>query len=104
MTDANKTSLAPKRLRRMAREPLSNRAYLTTPPAAKPESKASLIEDLLIRHGGASLNDLCQATGWLPYTCRAFLTGLLKKGRELERAKREDGVTNYRIAPIQIAA
>lgn len=91
-----------RRPRRMAREakPEAVGAPLTT----KPRSKAALVEELLQRSGGASLEDLCQATGWLPHTCRAFLTGLRKKGRALERGKREDGVTIYRIAATQAAA
>lgn len=91
-----------KRPRRMARETKPDAP--SAPPAAKPQSKAALVEVLLQRSGGASLDDLCQATGWLPHTCRAFLTGLRKKGRALERSKREDGVTIYRVAAMQAAA
>jgi hypothetical protein len=86
----------------MAREAKSE--VPSAPPATKPQSKAALVEELLQRSGGASLDDLCQATGWLPHTCRAFLTGLRKKGRTVERSKREDGVTIYRIAATQAAA
>lgn len=91
-----------KRPRRMAREPRPEAASALL--AAKPRSKAALVEDLLLRDGGASLDDLCQATGWLTHTCRAFLTGLRKKGRAIERSKREDGVTIYRMAAMQAAA
>jgi len=91
-----------KRPRRMARETKPDAP--SAPPAAKPQSKAALVEDLLLRDEGASLDALCQATGWLPHTCRAFLTGLRKKGRALERSKREDGVTIYRVAAMQAAA
>jgi len=86
----------------MAREAKPEAA--SAPPAAKPQSKAALVEDLLQRSDGASLDDLCQATDWLPHTCRAFLTGLRKKGRAVERSKREDGVTIYRMAAEQAAA
>lgn len=91
-----------KRPRRMAREAKPEAA--SAPPTAKPQSKAALVEDLLQRSDGASLDDLCQATGWLTHTCRAFLTGLRKKGRALDRSKREDGVTIYRMAAMQTAA
>lgn len=87
------TSISTKRPRKMAREPQAI-AIL----AIKPQTKASLVEGLLLQDAGASLADLSQATGWLPHTCRAFLTGLRKKGRHLERAKREDGVTIYKLA------
>ncbi|MBK9010169.1 DUF3489 domain-containing protein [Novosphingobium sp.] len=91
-----------KRPRRMAREAKSE--VPSAPSAAKPQSKGALVEDLLQQSGGAAIEDLCLATGWLPHTCRAFLTGLRKKGRPLERSKREDGVTIYRIAATQAAA
>lgn len=91
-----------KRPRRMAHEARPEAA--STPPAAKPRSKAAMVEDLLLKADGASLDDLCQATGWLAHTCRAFLTGLRKKGRAVERSKREDGVTIYRMAAMQAAA
>lgn len=83
-----------RRPRRMARAPL-----LVTTPVIKPTTKASRIEGLLLRVGGASLEDMCEVTGWLPHTCRAFLTGLRKKGRMLERSKREDGITVYKLPP-----
>lgn len=85
--------------RKMAREPQASDI-----PVIKPQTKASLVEGLLLHDVGASLADLGQATGWLPHTCRAFLTGLRKKGRHLERAKREDGVTIYKLAPIAAVA
>jgi hypothetical protein len=33
---------------------------------------------MLSSHGGATLNALVKATGWLPHTTRAALTGLRK--------------------------
>ncbi|WP_246604998.1 DUF3489 domain-containing protein [Aquisediminimonas sediminicola] len=74
------------------------------PTTSKAQTKASLVEELLQQEQGASLAELCQATGWLPHTCRAFLTGLRKKGRELERDKREDGTTIYKTTSIEVAA
>lgn len=91
-----------KRPRRMARE--TKPAAPSAPPTARPQSKAALVEELLLRDEAASLDELCLATGWLPHTCRAFLTGLRKKGRAVERSKREDGVTIYRMAAMQAAA
>lgn len=91
-----------KRPRRMARE--AKPEAPSAPPAAKLQSKAALVEGLLLKADGASLDDLCQATGWLPHTCRAFFTGLRKKGRTVERSKREDGVTIYRMTAAQAAA
>lgn len=67
-------------------------------------TKASLVEALLTREGGASLETLCVATGWQSHTCRAFLTGLRKKGREVIRARDEDGKSIYLIAPDRSSA
>ncbi len=39
---------------------------------------------------------MIEATNWLPHTTRAALTGLRKKGHEIERSKRDD-TTCYRI-------
>jgi hypothetical protein len=63
------------------------------------QTKASVVEVLLARGGGASLEALCEATGWQPHTCRAFLTGLRKKGREVIRASDKEGKSIYLIAP-----
>lgn len=51
---------------------------------------------LLERAEGATLDEMVKATGWLPHTTRAALTGLRKKGRTLEKSKRDD-LTCYRI-------
>lgn len=99
MTDQTST---PRKPRRMAREAKVN--ALTASPITRPRSKAWLVEDLLLRDDGASLDNLCQATGWQPHTCRAFLTGLRKKGRDIKRTRREDGATIYCMASMQAAA
>ena len=52
---------------------------------------------LLRRAEGATLAELVEATGWLPHTTRAALTGLRKKGHGIVREKRDE-VTYYRIA------
>jgi hypothetical protein len=57
-------------------------------------SKISLVQDLLRREQGATLAELVEATGWLPHTTRAALTGLKKKGHVIGKAK-VDGVTRY---------
>ena len=51
-----------------------------------------MVIGLLVRGGGATLPELIDATGWLPHTTRAALTGIRKKGHVVERTKR-DGVT-----------
>ena len=63
-------------------------------PAAKAPSKTAIVLGLLLRDGGATLPKLIDATGWLPHTTRAALTGIHKKGPAVERAKR-DSATCY---------
>lgn len=60
-------------------------------------TKRSLLIDLLKREGGASLDEMIAATGWLPHTTRAAMTGLRKAGMDVTSDKVE-GVRRYRIA------
>lgn len=58
-------------------------------------TKRGIILGLLARPEGASLDEMVTATGWLPHTTRAMLTGLKKKGHVLTSEKL-DGVRRYR--------
>jgi hypothetical protein len=49
------------------------------------------------RKSGAALDEMVEATGWLPHTTRAALTGLRKKGYGLAKNKNAKGKTVYRI-------
>ena len=61
--------------------------------------KQSAIVALMQRPGGASIADLIDATGWLPHTTRAALTGLRKKGFAIARSPaKQGGGSVYRIA------
>jgi hypothetical protein len=66
-----------------------------TAPAAT--SKIATVLTLLRRPDGATLAELVEATGWLPHSTRAALTGLRKKGHVLAKGSRGD-VTAYSIA------
>jgi DNA-binding IclR family transcriptional regulator len=68
------------------------------------ETKQTRVITLLGRDTGASLSDLIAATGWLPHTTRAALTGLRHKGFVLDRGKRADGTTVYRISSAPAAS
>ncbi len=59
-------------------------------------SKQALVIDMLSGKTGTTLDALVNATGWLPHSARAALTGLRKRGLAIERA-RADGVSVYRI-------
>lgn len=71
-------------------------AQTESEPAAKSQTKQALVISMLQRKDGATLAQLVGATGWLPHTTRAALTGLRKKGRVITASK-VDGVSLYRI-------
>jgi hypothetical protein len=60
-------------------------------------SKQAKIIELMKRAKGATLDDMIEATEWLPHTTRAALTGLRKRGFALERIKDEAKGSVYRI-------
>ena len=113
MTEPNGRKPVSRRPRKMAREPEQvaeaeqprineSRAKVTSPQEARRPSKTALVLELLGRAQGASIAQLVDATGWLPHTTRAALTGLRKKGHVIARSKAGD-VTCYRISAEQIA-
>ena len=76
---------------------------LTAEPKRLPQhprdgSKQALLVELLNRPEGASLEDLIGATGWLPHTTRAALTGLRRRGFAIERMLADGGRSLYRVA------
>ena len=101
----NSRSKPAKPQRRMARPALndagtsipSEATYPATQPAPATGNKTTAVVALLKREDGATLAELIAATGWLPHTTRATLTGLRKKGHVIERSKRGKE-TCYRIA------
>jgi hypothetical protein len=94
---AGKKSIKPKPARRGQRA-------ATTPEVKRRETKQARVITLLGCDSGASLDELIAATGWLPHTTRAALTGLRHKGFVLDRDKRADGTTVYRISSAPAAS
>ena len=65
---------------------------------ASPTKSATILK-LLGRPKGASIAQLQKATDWQAHSIRAALTGLRKKGHEIERSGKDGkGVTVYRMA------
>jgi Protein of unknown function (DUF3489) len=58
--------------------------------APREGSKLAEVIGLLQREDGATIDQLADAMGWLPHTTRAALTGLRKRGFEINRRKRKD--------------
>ena len=113
MTDETKKKPATRRPRHMASAPETDNADeagatkgATNPVSTlvRQKTKASMLEDLLASNDGATLDAMCVATGWLPHTWRAFLTGLRKKGQAIERVKREEGTSVYRFVESEPVA
>jgi len=75
--------------------PAASRAGFASAP--RDGSKISQVVGLLQRLGGATLDEVIAATGWLPHTSRAALTGLRKRGYAIEKRQAE-GRRSYVIA------
>lgn len=96
------------RLRKFAREPQSGTTYEASSRASTtvanecpikpdPKNKTTLLLEMLTRPAGATLHQMVEATGWVPHTTRAALTGLKRKGHDVTSTK-ADGVRTYRVA------
>jgi hypothetical protein len=79
-------------------------APANVPPAAQSasptkSSKRDQVAAMLLRDEGATLDQVISATGWLPHTTRAALSGLRKAGCTIDSDK-VDGTRTYRgVAP-----
>jgi Protein of unknown function (DUF3489) len=90
---------ATKRKRKMARKAKTEGTERPAPDniSAKRQSKVDLVLGLLKRPEGATIDQLVAATGWLPHTTRAALTGLKKKGHMVSSEKLEGQGRVYRV-------
>lgn len=103
MTNVDK-NISVNRPRRMAREPQSTEPQSTEPLSLlenqespfvanegtpKRSNKSAVVLGLLERSEGATIEQLMSATGWLPHSTRAALTGLRKKGHAIVSEKVE---------------
>lgn len=80
-----------------SRKQRSKQRTLSPAPAEAAQSKSAMVLDLLRREDGVTLDEIVSATGWLPHSVRAALTGLRKKGHAIKKAKRGD-LTCYRLS------
>lgn len=71
------------------------------PIQPRSSSKLALVISLLSIETGVTLNAMMEATGWLPHTTRAALTGLRKRGFSVERLRDGKAGTVYRITREQ---
>src|ERR1017187_8519098 len=62
-------------------------------------SKSAQVIAMLQRKGGATLDQICKATGWQRHTTRGFISILgTKHGLKIESTRREDGARLYAAA------
>ena len=65
-------------------------------PLFRPGTRQAQLLDLLLRDGGADIDEMVHLTGWQPHSVRAVLTGFRKRGVEVTRTKEGNGVSVYR--------
>jgi Protein of unknown function (DUF3489) len=87
--NANKESSKSKKTANMAAE--TNATTAPTSQAPRRGTKIAHVIELLQRDQGAKLDELIAATGWLPHTARAALTGLRHRGYEVRLDRGEKG-------------
>lgn len=68
---------------------------IDTSGSFRPGTKQSMVIYMLKRPTGATISDLIGATGWLPHTTRAALSGLRKKGFSLTSERPEGCERRY---------
>ena len=71
---------------------------------AKRQTKGSKVEAMLARKSGVTLDQMREATGWQAHTCRAFMSGLRKKGQDIVRETGKHGKSTYRFGSADSAA
>jgi hypothetical protein len=96
--DSSKDATTVKEGRRRAGQQPSSRHRSTTVDEPRSGSKQALIVKMLSRKAGATLEALVDATGWLPHTTRAALTGLRKRGYAVLLERQDGRPSLYRIA------
>ena len=63
-------------------------------------SKQATVINMLNRTEGATIDQICEDTGWQPHTVRGAMAGALKKqlGLDIQSFKESGGARTYRIA------
>jgi hypothetical protein len=69
--------------------------------APREGSKLASVMALLRRSEGATIDVLTKATGWLPHTTRAAITGVRKRGYSVALERSAEGASIYRLSSPQ---
>jgi hypothetical protein len=86
----------------MAAAPSATAAATATAP--RQGTKIARVIELLQSDQGAKLDELIAATGWLPHTARAALTGLRHRGYDVRLERGETGRASVYRAVATLAA
>ena len=96
-----KLKSAPAARKRGSAAKASGQSSKSGPPAktatTQPGAKQALLIEMLQAKRGANMDAIVKATGWLPHTGRAMISGLRKAGFKIGVARAEDQKTVYRI-------
>ncbi|HLP67864.1 MAG TPA: DUF3489 domain-containing protein [Rhizobium sp.] len=68
------------------------------------QTKTERVRAMLARPQGATLEAICEATGWQPHSARAVLSGLRKSGTPIAREAASDGRGSGSVYRITEAA
>jgi hypothetical protein len=79
----------------------SDKAAEVGKAAPREGSKLASVIVLLRRSEGATIDVLTKATGWLPHTTRAAITGVRKRGYSVILDRSAEGASVYRISDPQ---
>lgn len=80
--------------------PASLRKRQVSPTTAtKKPTKRDQLAAMLLRDEGATIDDMTAATGWLPHTVRAAITGLKKLGYAIDSDKIDELRTYRAVEP-----
>ena len=99
--EANPPKPAPTKTQRAAKLADRKGAKRAVGDAPRAGSKLALVIKLLSAARGTTIEALAKATGWLPHTTRAALTGLRKRGYEIAKDRTKAGKTVYRVVSAQ---
>lgn len=107
-TASKESDAAPKMQKRGGGESETGAAQLemitSATSAPREGSKQALVISMLAAKTGTTIDALVNATGWLPHTTRAALTGLRKRGFMIERSRANGEASVYRISGATTAA
>ena len=101
-SNTNEDSSKAKTAANMAAAPSATAAPTATAP--RQGTKIARVIELLQRDQGAKLDELIAATGWLPHTARAALTGLRHRGYDVRLERGETGRASVYRAVATLAA